>query len=295
MGCGWWASKRCRVRRMRALLPALLWLMLPVARAEDPLLRLELIGVESTDYTMDCLQPGAIEQGCLVWNLWHVYDVRVKQVLKGEFPGDRLRVAMYAHWALNIEAVDDVFGVVSRFENLDTAGKLGTPYFIRDYDLSQRYVCIPETVARDLDPDAMPENPAIDVPERTCYDVERIGSDASAPDCGDLGEREDELACRERRLHADETALKEIEQRLRVRHEAQARESETGARQGRLRAYDRSVADFRRYLGSTCAFEATQSGVIDADEEDRRSLELACRSRMIQQRIRLLHRQRQPY
>lgn len=274
---------------MRTILLILFLMLAPSVRAESALLRVEILGVESTDYTMDCMDPGDDEAGCILWNVWHLYEARVKQVVSGEFIGRRLTFAMYAHSQYNDGTFDDWYVALEKFENADTAKKLGTQYFTREPKLPRAYVCFENARASAFDREAFAEDPRIKLNGNSCYDTSSFLDEDEFSICYDLGDDELSLACWEKGIRNTEKQLAEIERRMRLGYQDVYDDGPwREVRSKAFSAFDRSAAEFRRYRKATCAFEATMSGAA----EYRRRLELECENRLLNERIRMLHRQR---
>jgi len=273
---------------MRAILLTLFLVLAPSARAESVLLRVEILGVESTNYTMECLDPGDDEAGCIVWNLWYIYEARVKQVVSGEFAGRTVIFAMYAHSQYNPDTFDDWYVVIEQFENADTAKKLGTPYFTQNPKLPRTYVCFENARASAFDREAFLEDPRVKSDGNSCYDTLSFLDEDEFYSCEDLDDDESSQVCRQNSVKNAEKNLVEIERRIRLKYqEAYGDWPWREVRSKAFAAFDRSVAEFRRYRKATCAFEATRSGAA----EYRRRLELECDNRLLNERIRMLYRQ----
>lgn len=273
---------------MRTLLLALLWLLPLVSHAEEgPMLRVEIMGVESTPYTMDCVGE---DDRCVARNLWYLYEARVKQVISGRFDAPTVTVAVYAHSEYARDFFDDWFVALNTFENEDNAKKLGTRYFMRELVLPETTVCLPKDRTESLERGQYSEHPRMKSDGHRCFATQEFTGHDPIADCFDSVDAEEVLECLEKAVAGARKDLTETEAMILKKYE---KEYDHGpwleARTDAFAAYERMRTTFVEYQRNVCAFEATQAG----NAETRRELELRCEYRMIQERIRLLYRQRE--
>lgn len=273
---------------VRVVLLAFLLLLTTNARAADTLLRIEILHVESTDYTMDCREPGDDEAGCIIWNQWNVYKARVKQVVSGAYGARDVVFAMYQHSQYSPGAFKDAYVFIESFKNPDTARKLGTPYAVHDLVLPRSYVCMDKDRLRSLEGDLFEEDPDFRFEWGGCLDETRFSDDDAFSVCDDLGSEALQMACKERAVSAADKALVDTERQLHRKYSDRFDEGPwVDVRSEAFGAFETSAGEFREYRKATCAFEATLSGAA----EYRRKSEIECEYRMIGERVRMLYRQ----
>lgn len=274
---------------MRTLLLALLWLLPLVSHAEEgPLLRVEIIDVESTPYSSDCVDDD--DDRCIVWNLWYLYEARVKQVISGHFDAPTVTVAMYAHGKYNTGSFDDWYIVLNTFENERNAKILGTRYFMREPIQPETTVCLPKAHTEALDDENYFEHPSMKSEGRRCFDTQEFTDRSPLSDCFDSADEEDKPECLEKVVERARKELAETEMAILRKHEKHYDQDPwLEVRTDAFTAYGRMRTTFQEYQRSVCAFEATMAG----NTEARRELELSCEYAMIRERIRLLYRQRE--
>lgn len=273
---------------VRVVLLAFLLLLATNARAADTLLRIEILHVESTGYTMDCQEPGDDESGCIIWNQWNVYKARVKQVVSGAYGERDVAFAMYQHSQYSPGAFKDAYVFIESLKNLDTARKLGTPHVAYDLVLPRSYVCMDKDRLRSLKGDLFEEDPDFRFEWGGCLNEDRFSDADAFYVCDDLESEALQMACKERVVSAADKELVDTERQLRQKYNDRFDDGPwADVRSQAFGAFEKSAGEFRKYRKATCAFEATLSSAA----EYRRKSEIECEYRMIGERVRMLYQQ----
>ena len=276
---------------MRTAILVLLWCCIPAAWAEEALIEVEMVGVEATAYTMDCVGPAEDTADCIPWNNWYVYEGRVVDVLHGRFEGEEVRFALYAHSGFDLDVMNRLYVLVDRFEQAETAEKIGTPWYAREHYWPRQVVCLPQAYVAQQDDR---EDPALQHLQRDgmrCRWTGLFSNTERSGGCGDIEDALPRIACSAHEGRRVEHALAETEDRIRDRNrELYAREPWSQARDRAFAWFDRAAKAYRSDRDATCGFVATRVGVSGPAAIERREEEVACRERMNLERIRLLHR-----
>lgn len=290
--CG--ALLRCVVMCCGIIGVIVMAVLVPSAHAQNALLELDMLGVESTGITMDCLEEGDIEAGCIPSNVWYIYEARVRDVIAGNFPEDRVKFALYAHSKLDFEGNRIWYVQMEHLKSTTLAERLGTPYGVWKFWWPDTYVCIDDEFVAGLRVDADVLDARVHAEGDACFvqsQMFQLNPEVSVVDTGCSGHLDEvgETACLEADVARQDTELRELERRFRKMHRLDFDGGlKRDARRQAFDAYDKSGRDFQRYMNTTCAFEAS----LALEESQRREFELECRWRLMDDRIRMLYRQR---
>ncbi len=95
-----------------------------VISAEEIKLRVKAVKYESTPYLRNC------ESDCISFDSWHIYTVKVREVLSGEFELKKFRVAVLEHAARQLWYRKNWKISIKEFENKELAKKIGTDFVV---------------------------------------------------------------------------------------------------------------------------------------------------------------------
>lgn len=269
------------IHPMAAIVLALgLALAMPAAHGADLLLRVEITGARSTDWSSDCGARGDIDAGCLPWNVWHVYQARVKQVLAGEYAAPTVVFAMYAHSRYSPGTFGDWYVRLHVFDHAGTVTALGAPLYSREPFLPRSHVCLDAALPVDADGEPR-EDPWTRREGAHCYDTRSFGDRDAFHDCDDLATGEAAQACRAYVLGDMRSALAALE---RDAYTGVAAAMPASVRRARARA----ASAFHRDMEATCALAAAT----EPDDGERPRARSDCAYGMLAERLRMLRRVR---
>jgi hypothetical protein len=114
-------------------------------RAEQLVLRVEILSQESTDYYIDCkgLAEGEV---CIPFHFWYIYTADVLSVVAGDYNSEKIRFARLQHGERVGDSLKDVFVVLENFKNKSNAEKIGVTVFASDFSAVEKVVCMSDEI-----------------------------------------------------------------------------------------------------------------------------------------------------
>lgn len=284
------------LKRPYWLLLITLWATAPTAHAESQLLRVQLLRASFTDYSADCVTPEKPEELCVPWSFWHIYEARVSQVIRGTYEKPTIKFAYYQSSRFGFEVFADAFVLLEEFDNSDTKNKLGVNFYASRFDFPGEHVCMPTEILDSLRIADEPFEVIFQSGPKSCVhrsDFDSMPWRSDHEDCSDQPDIDAELKCRKDALVAVTAELESLERSVFERFsDRYSRPPWKRRKATAARALQDSRRSFRQYLKSVCDFESTLSGLIGPEAfTGDPVLQLECRYRMIQERIRLLYQQ----
>ena len=91
-----------------------------------------VVDVQETKYTNFYPKDKNCEERCIHWSYWYVHEAKVLDVLKGEYSGEVIKVAMLQHADYVKEIKKEWYVELKKFTDQDTIKKLGTDFYIEN-------------------------------------------------------------------------------------------------------------------------------------------------------------------